>query len=159
MNLLLCTVQLVIVLTCSVAATDVRNCGKNGTRVLEQGDVKISSCPKNKCVLKRNTEARIEMKIVPHRDFADLTSNIQGIILDVPLPFPGYYGTNACPNIYDAQGEKQVGCPLKAGETYIYKNSFKILPMYPTVSLTVYWALGDKNGDVSCFEIPARIKA
>jgi len=54
---------------------------------------------------------------------------------------------------------KKVGCPLKAGETYIYKNKFKILPIYPTVSLTVHWGLGDKDGDAACFEIPAKIKA
>jgi len=99
------------------------------------------------------------MKIIPNRDFKDLNSDIQGIIIDVPLPFPGYYGTSACPHIYDAEGKNQVGCPLKAGETYIYKNSFKILPIYPTVSLQIHWGLGDKDGDAVCFQIPAKIKA
>ncbi|XP_017845181.1 ecdysteroid-regulated 16 kDa protein [Drosophila busckii] len=140
-------------------ATEVRPCPKSKTRALTADEVTISNCPKNKCILKRNTEASITMKIKPERDFNELNSDIQGIILDVPLPFPGYYGTSACPHIYDAAGEKQVGCPLKAGETYTYKNSFKILPLYPTVTLEIHWGLGDKQGDAACFQIPAKIKA
>jgi len=155
-----CAIALLILTIQSLSeATDVQNCKKTKARHLEAGDVKITSCPKNKCILKRNTEASIEMKIIPKRDFKELNSDIQGIILDVPLPFPGYYGTSACPHIYDAAGEKKVGCPLKAGETYVYKNTFKILPVYPTVSLDIHWGLGDKEGDVACFEIPAKIKA
>ncbi|XP_013111384.2 ecdysteroid-regulated 16 kDa protein [Stomoxys calcitrans] len=149
---------LMALIACSMATT-VKNCPKTKARLLENGDVTISSCPKTKCNLKRNTEATIEMKIIPNRDFKELNSDIQGILLDVPLPFPGYYGTSACPHIYDAEGKNQVGCPLKAGETYIYKNSFKILPIYPTVSLTIHWGLGDKEGDAVCFQIPAKIKS
>ncbi|XP_017117541.1 ecdysteroid-regulated 16 kDa protein [Drosophila elegans] len=143
----------------STSATDVSPCPKSKSKALGAGEVSISNCPKSKCILKRNTEASIEMKIRPERDFQELTSDIQGIILDVPLPFPGYYGTSACPHIYDEAGEKKVGCPLKAGQVYTYKNSFKILPVYPTVSLEIHWGLGDKHGDAACFQIPAKIKA
>ncbi|XP_034489139.1 ecdysteroid-regulated 16 kDa protein isoform X2 [Drosophila innubila] len=154
--LLICTVAALLGLA---TATDVKPCPKSKSRALTSDEVTISNCPKNKCILKRNTEASITMKLKPERDFTELTSDIQGIILDVPLPFPGYYGTSACPHIYDATGEKKVGCPLKAGETYTYKNSFKILPVYPTVSLEIHWGLGDKQGDAACFQIPAKIKA
>uniref|UniRef100_A0A1B0AZU4 MD-2-related lipid-recognition domain-containing protein n=1 Tax=Glossina palpalis gambiensis TaxID=67801 RepID=A0A1B0AZU4_9MUSC len=61
--------------------------------------------------------------------------------------------------MYDAEGKNKFGCPLKAGETCIYRNSFKILPVYPTVSVVVHWGLGDKDDDVVCFEVPAKIKA
>ncbi|KAI8119560.1 hypothetical protein FF38_14113 [Lucilia cuprina] len=159
MKSFICLTIAVTLLAASAMATTVRNCPKTKARLLEQGDVTISNCPKSKCTLKRNTEVSIEMKIIPNRDFKELNSDIQGIILDVPLPFPGYYGTSACPNIYDAEGKQQVGCPLKAGETYIYKNSFKILPIYPTVSLDIHWGLGDKEGDAACFQVPAKIKA
>ncbi|XP_017493470.1 PREDICTED: ecdysteroid-regulated 16 kDa protein-like [Rhagoletis zephyria] len=140
-------------------ATEVGKCPKSTARALTPDEVSISNCPKNKCTLKRNTEPNIEMKIKPERDFTELNSDIQGIILDVPLPFPGYYGTSACPYIYDAEGKEKVGCPLKAGQTYTYKNSFKILPIYPTVNLVIHWGLGDKQGDAVCFRIPAKIKA
>uniref|UniRef100_T1PFI7 ML domain protein n=1 Tax=Musca domestica TaxID=7370 RepID=T1PFI7_MUSDO len=152
-------VAVILALIAASSATTVRNCAKTKARLVENGDVSITNCPKSKCTLKRNTEPEIQIKIVPNRDFKELNSDIQGILLDVPLPFPGYYGTSACPHIYDAEGKNQVGCPLKAGETYLYKNSFKILPIYPTVSLTIHWGLGDKEGDAVCFEIPAKIKA
>lgn len=99
------------------------------------------------------------MKFTPNRDFKELTSDIQGIILDVPLPFPGYWGEDACKHIYDATGKEKVGCPLKAGETYTYKNNFNVLPIYPTVSLVIHWGLTDSAGDAVCFRIPAKIHA
>uniref|UniRef100_A0A1A9UDJ1 MD-2-related lipid-recognition domain-containing protein n=1 Tax=Glossina austeni TaxID=7395 RepID=A0A1A9UDJ1_GLOAU len=144
----------------ATSASIVKNCAKSKSHLLdEENDVNISNCPKNKCSLKRNTDTVVEIKLKPKRDFKELNSDIQGIILDVPIPFLGYYGTSACPHIYDAEGKNVVGCPLKAGETYIYRNSFKILPVYPTVSLVVHWGLGDSNDDVVCFEVPAKIKA
>jgi len=110
--------------------------------------------------LKRRTSTAIEMKFTPKRDFKTLKQDIQGIILGVPLPFPGVYDTDACPFIYSEDGSTKVGCPLKAGTTYLYKNGFKILPLYPTVDVVVHWGLKDKipGEDAVCFEIPARIK-
>jgi Niemann-Pick C2 protein len=66
-----------------------------------------------------------------------LENSVFGNILGVPLPFIGVDGTDACPQIYDAEGEKKVGCPLKAGETYIYKNNINVLEIYPRVSILV----------------------
>ncbi|XP_055903663.1 ecdysteroid-regulated 16 kDa protein [Eupeodes corollae] len=151
----LCLLALIIA---SVQSTQVKKCPKSSARLLEPTEVTISNCPKNKCILKRNTKVDIEMKVVPTRDFNELNNDISGILQNVPLPFPGIYGTSACPNIYDAEGKKAVGCPLKAGETYTYKNSFDILPIYPTVTLEIHCGLGDTKGDAACFQIPARIK-
>ncbi|XP_053945280.1 ecdysteroid-regulated 16 kDa protein-like [Anastrepha ludens] len=158
MKSFLSTVSLFIVILALTNAAEVRKCPKSDARQLNPDEVTMPQCPKNKCTLKRNTIASIAIKITPDRDFTELTSDIKGIILDVPLPFPGYYGTSACPHIYDAEGKEKVGCPLKAGETYTYKNSFKILPIYPPVNLVIHWGMGDKNGDAVCFEIPAKIK-
>lgn len=142
----------------SIQATTVKKCPKSAARKLEADEVTISNCPKNKCVFKKNSRVSIEMKFTPTRDFKELMNNIQGILLDVPLPFPGIYGTSACPHIYDAAGENKVGCPLKAGETYTYKNGFDILSVYPTVTVEVHCALSDSEGDAACFQVPARIK-
>ncbi|XP_067617998.1 ecdysteroid-regulated 16 kDa protein [Eurosta solidaginis] len=159
MKSFLCLLTITFALFALTNATEVKKCSKSTARALTPDEVTISSCPENKCTLKRKSEASIEMKIKPERDFSELNSDIQGIILDVPLPFPGYYGTSACPYIYDAEGKEKVGCPLKAGETYTYKNTIKILSIYPAVSLVIHWGLGDKQGDAVCFEIPAKIKA
>lgn len=99
------------------------------------------------------------MKLNPEQDFNELESEILGIILEAPLPFVGYHGKSACPYIYDAEGVNKVGCPLKKGQTYLYKNSFKILRIYPQVPLEVHWGLKYKNDYLACFQVPARIKA
>lgn len=78
------------------------------------------------------------------------------MINNLPFPFIGVDGTSACNNMYDEQGKK-VSCPLMANKTYLYKNSFPVLEIYPRIQVLVHWALREGNRDVTCFEIPARI--
>lgn len=81
---------------------------------------------------------------------------MQALIGAFPFPFVGVDGQSACPNIFDEGGNK-VGCPLEKGKTYIYRNAFKVLEIYPKIQLVVHWALKSGNTDVICFEVPARI--
>ncbi|KYM84866.1 Ecdysteroid-regulated 16 kDa protein [Atta colombica] len=118
--------------------------------------IKISNCDKPECLLKQGSTVNIEMKLVPNRDIQSLTNNVQGIINILPIPFIGVDGTNACDNIYNTDGNK-IGCPLKKGEQYIYKNSFPILSIYPRISVTVHYALKEGNDRIMCFEVPAKI--
>jgi hypothetical protein len=73
-----------------------------------------------------------------------------------PFPFVGVDGVSACGNLFDESGQK-ASCPLQKGKTYIYKNSFKVLEIYPKIQLLVHWALQTGGKDITCFEIPARI--
>lgn len=82
---------------------------------------------------------------------------MQGVISGLSLPFPGVDGTSACNNIYDETGKNKVSCPLLKGKTYIYRNSFKVLELYPKIQLIVHWALKADNKDIMCFEVNARI--
>lgn len=86
----------------------------------------------------------------------ELTTSVQAMIGQFPFPFVGVDGQSACNNIYDESGKK-VGCPLQKGKTYIYKNQFAVLEIYPKIQLLVHWALKSGNNVISCFEIPARI--
>jgi Niemann-Pick C2 protein len=58
-------------------------------------------------------------------------------IAGVPFPFIGVDGTDACSQVFFPDGSK-AGCPLKAGQEYVYKNALKVLEIYPKVSLRVY---------------------
>lgn len=70
----------------------------------------------------------------------------------------GVDGTSACGNVFlDNENHTKVSCPLKAGETYIYRNSFKVLEIYPKINLVIHWALTGDGQEISCFEVPARI--
>ncbi|XP_018397032.1 PREDICTED: protein NPC2 homolog [Cyphomyrmex costatus] len=122
----------------------------------DANQISISGCDKPECSLKQGTTITIEMKLVPNRDIQSVTNNVNGILASVPLPFVGVDGTNACDNIYDADG-KAVGCPLKKGEQYMYKNSFPILSIYPRIPVTVRYALREGTDRIICFEVPSRI--
>ncbi|XP_055379238.1 ecdysteroid-regulated 16 kDa protein-like [Condylostylus longicornis] len=152
------TLTILLGLIAIVNCTVVDKCPNSNAPKLDPADVQISSCPDKKCILRRKTRAEITMKFTPDDDYETLTQDIQGKILDVPLPFPGVYGTPACPYIFAEDGTTKVGCPVKKGTTYVYKNGFDILPIYPTVSVVVHWGLSAGKKDAACFEISARIK-
>lgn len=109
--------------------------------------------------MRKKTKVSIEMKLNPDHDVKQLTTSVEAVILGIPLPFVGVDGTSACNNIYSEDGTQKLQCPLKAGEKYMYKNAFDVLPIYPTIpDLTVHWALKESNArDLACFELPAKI--
>lgn len=78
-------------------------------------------------------------------------------VFGVPLPFIGVDGGSVCDKLQTEAGEK-AACPLAAGTTYVYKDSFPVLAIYPSIEVKVHWALQDLDKDVTCFEVPAKIK-
>lgn len=120
-------------------------------------EVSISKCKTGTCKLRRKTTAAVELKFTPETDLDTLTTRVHANILGVPFPFIGVDGKSACENLFAADGTTKLGCPLKAGTAYVYKNGFPIEDFYPTVSLVVHWALEAQKRDVVCFEVPARI--
>lgn len=91
-------------------------------------------------------------------DIKELTTSVYAIVLGLPLPFIGVDGTSACDKMFLEDGITKVECPLKAGQNYVYKNSFPVLELYPKLTLVVHWALTTKNNkDAVCFELPAKI--
>lgn len=92
-------------------------------------------------------------------DIKKLTTAVTANIAGLQLPFIGVDGTSACNNLYLEDGVTKTRCPLEAGQKYVYKNSFDVLPVYPSISqLDVRWALVDGSAkELACFELPARI--
>lgn len=89
-------------------------------------------------------------------DIKELTNKVWANVLGLDVPFIGVDGSSICNKIFTESGE-QVSCPLKAGEKYVYKDSFPVLSFYPTTKLNVRWALRANNKDIVCFEVPASI--
>lgn len=85
-----------------------------------------------------------------------LTTNVNAVINNLPVPFIGVDGQSACNNMFDEEGNK-VSCPLMKGKTYIYKNAFPVLEIYPKLQFLVHWALRENNRNLACFEVHARI--
>ncbi|KAL6256461.1 ecdysteroid-regulated 16 kDa protein [Pogonomyrmex barbatus] len=137
------------------SATLVNQC-ETGEPFEDSSQISVSGCDEPECPLKQGTTATIEVKLLPSRTIQSLTNDVKGVLFNVPLPFVGVDGTNACDNIYNPDGSKG-GCPLKKGVQYIYRNSFPILTIYPRVAVVVRYALREENNQVICFEIPSRI--
>lgn len=73
--------------------------------------------------------------IFAEKDIEKVSNNVFANIVGVPFPFIGVDGTDACSNIYDVDGTTKVGCPLKAGKEYHYKNNIDVLEIYPRVRI------------------------
>jgi len=68
-------------------------------------------------------------------DLKTLTNSVHGKLSGVAVPFLGLDKTDACGQIYLADGKTKVGCPLKAGTEYVYLSKMPILEMYPKVRM------------------------
>lgn len=117
----------------------------------------MSSCEKGTCKLRRKSTVHITLKFTPDVDVKKLTTTVFANVLSIPLPFIGVDGTTACDKVFMEDGETPASCPLKAGETYVYKNSFPVLEIYPKLNMVVHWALTYKDENIVCFELPAKI--
>ncbi|KAK1137675.1 hypothetical protein K0M31_002172 [Melipona bicolor] len=137
------------------SATEVNYCGSS-KKFEDPNSVKISGCDVPPCKLRRRTKASIEYKFTPDEDAENIVNNVSASIFSVPLPFVGVDGTTACDNIFNLDGTS-AGCSLKKGVDYIYKREFPVLQIYPTISMTIHYALMDRNRTVACFEVPAKI--
>ncbi|KAF2886622.1 hypothetical protein ILUMI_19551, partial [Ignelater luminosus] len=93
--------------------------------------IKVGNCRKPTCKLKKNSVVKGEFRFVPDRDAKTLTNAVNAHIAGIPFPFIGVDETDACDQIYNPDGETKHGCPLKAGEEYVYKNQFEVLALYP----------------------------
>jgi Niemann-Pick C2 protein len=77
-----------------------------------------------------------QYRVLPDTDVASLTTTVFAKIAGIPFPFIGVDGTNACPYIFFPDDSK-AGCPLKAGQDYVYQYKLKVLEIYPKVSIYV----------------------
>lgn len=68
----------------------------------------------------------------------------------------GVDGYSICGKVFMKNGEK-ADCPLKAGITYVYKDSFPVHSYYPRIEAKVNWALKAGDKTLTCFEVPVKI--
>ncbi|GLV40233.1 Niemann-Pick type C-2b [Carabus blaptoides fortunei] len=150
MKVLALLITVATIATLVTAVSNIKKC-ETATKSADD-DIKISACDKPPCILKRKTKVELEFIVKPDVDADTLINTVFGRVAGLPLPFIGVDNTDACNSIYNLKGEK-VGCPVKKGETYMYKNSIDVLQIYPKLTLDVHWALTTKgNKDIFCFE-------
>lgn len=113
-------------------------------------------CGKTKCKLRKGTDITVNFRFNPKTEVRQLRNNVYAKIAGLPLPFIGVDGVSACKDIRTLDG-KPAPCPLAPNQEYLYTNMFHVERFYPSVPLTVHWALNDGKSDVICFEVAAAI--
>lgn len=73
------------------------------------------------------------LNFFPEKEIPALKNNVFANIVGLPFPFIGVDGTDACTNVYEADGTTKAGCPLKKDTPYVYKNKIDVLEIYPRV--------------------------
>ena len=120
-------------------------------------DVRISGCAEIPCTLRKGSTTIIEFDFIPDKTYNSLTTSVYGSIGVLRIPFHEVHGTNACFDVVRKADGKR-GCPIEAGQLYIYKNSVQILRNYPAMSVTVQYGLNlDDETSAVCFNLPANI--
>ncbi|KHN72353.1 Uncharacterized protein Tcan_12962 [Toxocara canis] len=116
-----------------------RNCKSN----FQLLSVEAAGCPgkTNYCPFKRGSEPRIRIAFKPTRDVAEMETSVRAKLGAVFVPF-NLDEKNPCLG-------GNLTCPLKAGQTYYYSQSVKILHEYPKVDVQVNWLLNDRTNDAS----------
>lgn len=103
-----------------------------------------------RCILKRNTNASIQITFTPKQDTSAVNAVVHGIILGVPAPFI-LDNPDGCVNC-------GMECPLRTGQTYTYTAVLPILKKYPRVTVDVKWELQDSNEkNLVCVLIPSKL--
>nr|WHU50415.1 Niemann Pick type C2 protein [Grapholita molesta] len=138
----------VAVLLASAQAKFYTDCGSTLATVANVG---VSGCADNakECILKRNTNATITIDFTPSVAAADITTEVHGVIMNLPVPFP-LPQPDACKG-------SGLNCPLKAGVPVNYVTSLPVLKSYPKVKVDVKWELKTDDKDLVCIIIPAKI--
>ncbi|KAG6455938.1 ecdysteroid-regulated 16 kDa protein [Manduca sexta] len=138
----------VTVLLVSAQAKFYTDCGSKLATVQSVG---VSGCAENarECVLKRNSNVTISIDFTPTTDVSAITTEVHGVIMSLPVPFPLSQP--------DACKDNGLTCPIKAGVVANYKTTLPVLKSYPKVSVDVKWELKKDEEDLVCILIPARI--
>ncbi|XP_047997981.1 ecdysteroid-regulated 16 kDa protein-like [Leguminivora glycinivorella] len=137
-----------VVLLASAQAKFYTDCGSTLASVAKVG---VSGCEDSakECVLKRNTNATITIDFTPTVAAKEITTEVHGVIMNLPVPFP-LPQPDACKG-------SGLTCPLKAGAQANYVTSLPVLKSYPKVKVDVKWELKTDSGDLVCIMIPAKI--
>ncbi len=115
----------------------------------------ITGCTSYPCILKKGSDAAIEMKFTLKRRVNDIGLKIAGRLNGREIPF-SVDDSNHCKNTIEGMTGS---CNLLKGETYSYKYSLPILNEYPSLMVIVKFEIVDKRGlPVTCFTFPARIE-
>ncbi|XP_065203611.1 ecdysteroid-regulated 16 kDa protein-like [Planococcus citri] len=119
-------------------------------------------CSSLPCRFKKGTNVTVEFTFKPTSDHVELYHVVYLNITDIRQNFSGLHNTIACPFIHPVNKPQDNGCPLKAGEEYLYHLQIHIEDTFPRIDFfMLHWSFRDraKEIDAICVELPAKIIA
>lgn len=143
-------VAVVLLMFVGVDCIQWKSCDASGRSKI--ANVSISDCEQTPiCILKKGTNVTISVAFTINEDSKTAKVVVHGIVSGVPVPFP--------PDNPDGCKDSNLQCPLKNGNSYVYKTAIYIKKSYPKMKLVVKWELQDDNSnDIFCVEVPVEIE-
>ncbi|XP_076657111.1 NPC intracellular cholesterol transporter 2 homolog a [Halictus rubicundus] len=143
---------LIFILPSICRAVEINDCG---SKIGKLKSITFSGCDMTKqaCDLVRDTNATIDIDFSVEADVSKVFAVVHGIIMEIPIAFP-LPNADACET-----SSSGIKCPVAKDTECHYSNSLPVLKSYPKISLVIKFELKDeKNEDILCLLIPARIK-
>ncbi|OXA38930.1 NPC intracellular cholesterol transporter 2 [Folsomia candida] len=114
-------------------------------------NVFVSECASLPCTFRRGQNYSIEIDFENNRGTEILTAEVYGIILGIPVPWPGL-DRDGCNHMIIG------GCPMHVGDYVTYGMAMPVDTLLPPVEATLRWLIkGDDGREIFCFEIPVRL--
>ncbi|XP_072032716.1 NPC intracellular cholesterol transporter 2-like [Amphiura filiformis] len=134
-------------------------CDESASYLAEVGTVTVEPCDKQPCTLRKGKNSTITISFTENKGVPavnDTKAIVHGIVAGIPFPF----------TIDNDDGCKSgVKCPVKPGDSEVYKFTLPISSVYPSVDCVVKWELKQTSKDrkkdgkeVFCIEIPVAVK-
>ena len=151
MKFLIAIVVISICLTAIQASLQPTLCGgKRQAAVIKSFE--LDGCSAFPCTLTRGTNATLKLTIEPTQRINGLKLAIHGVLGGKEVPFSTDDNDHCKLAIKDAK------CPLQRRKVYKYANSIQVLKQYPSISVSVRYAINDLNGKpVLCIQFPSKI--
>ncbi|XP_018025442.1 NPC intracellular cholesterol transporter 2 homolog a [Hyalella azteca] len=135
---------------CLATAVRIKNCG--GKANIDYQNIQITGCsPKLPyCIFEKNHTAQLSIPFSSNTEITSLKAVVHGVIGGIPIPFP-LDNPEAC--------GQSLTCPVAAHTNVTYFEGLPVKPIYPSLRLTVKWALQDQAGvDQVCILIPVKLQ-
>uniref|UniRef100_A0A8C4N697 NPC intracellular cholesterol transporter 2 n=1 Tax=Eptatretus burgeri TaxID=7764 RepID=A0A8C4N697_EPTBU len=100
-----------------------------GSKVGKVHEVRVDSCPKSPCILKKGKNYTITVTFTSEVNSTKCEAKVYGVVDHIPLPFPIPI-TDGC--------KSGINCPIKAGQTYSYVSTLPVKRSYPDVSYSFF---------------------
>ncbi|XP_011876344.1 PREDICTED: epididymal secretory protein E1 [Vollenhovia emeryi] len=114
--------------------------------------LRVDGCDSSPCKLHRGTDLTAQWDFVANADAKTLKPRVRVTIMGVTIDYP-YPEQDACKSLTNGK------CPLSKGDEATYNLKMPISESYPSITLTIEFALVDENDNnvQVCFKLDGTV--